>query len=194
MSRKNHLIATGSQTLGPFFHLGLTTNKDLGKMAAPDSGGEAIRVAIRILDGKGNAVPDAMVEIWQADANGKYDHPEDNQEQKPDPAFCGFGRLATDEDGWCLFETVRPGRVPGPNGQLQAPHLNLTMLGRGILAPLFTRLYFTGDPANDQDEILRLVPSDRVKTLLASRQDERPGEWQFLIHLCGPRETIFFDW
>ena len=138
-------------------------------------------------------VPDAMIELWQADAGGKYQHPEDTRPIAPDPAFCGFGRLATDDCGACRFETVRPGRVPGPNGALQAPHINVHVFARGMLWHLFTRIYFAGDPANGEDAILELVPKDRRDTLLARPDPNVPSLWSFDVHLTGERETVFFD-
>ncbi len=122
---RNDFVATGSQTVGPFFHLGLINRENAGRLAGPDARGEHIRLAIQVFDAEGAGVPDAMIEIWQADANGKYDHPDDPQDKRPDPAFRGFGRLPSDKDGRMVFETVRPGRVPGIDGALQASHINV---------------------------------------------------------------------
>ena len=182
-----------SQTIGPFFHFSLTANKTLGCMTRPETMGERIRLRFRMLDGYGFPIPDGMLEIWQADAAGKYDHPMDTQEQPPDPAFCGFGRLGTDADGVCTFDTVIPGPVPDGRGGCQASHLNLTVFARGLLGRLCTRVYFEGDPALDEDPVLALVPEERRRTLLARRDPAQPGQWSFDIHLQGDNETVFFD-
>jgi protocatechuate 3,4-dioxygenase alpha subunit len=188
------LIATASQTVGPFFNFGLTTNPALGCLAREGAQGERIRLSIRVVDGNGDPVPgDAMIEIWQADANGKYDHPEDTQDKIPDPGFLGFGRLETSQDGRCVFETVKPGRVPGPDGALQAPHINVTLFARGLLKQLNTRIYFAGDPANESDPVLALVPAGRQDTLLAMPLEDQPGAWRFDIRMQGEGETVFFE-
>jgi protocatechuate 3,4-dioxygenase alpha subunit len=181
------------QTIGPFFHLGLTADATLARLAGPGAKGERVRLACRVWDGDGSPVSDAMVELWQADAGGKYNHPDDTQEKAADPAFRGFGRLPTNEDGACVFETVKPGRVPGWRGTLQAPHVNVSVFARGILQRLVTRIYFAGDPANQQDPVLALAPEDRRHTLMAHPDPEHPGVWNFEIHLCGECETVFFD-
>lgn len=186
-------VATGSQTVGPFFHLGLVYGENPGRLAGADAQGEHIRLAIRVLDAEGAGVPDAMVEIWQADANGKYNHPDDPQGKTPDPAFRGFGRLPSDKDGRIVFETVRPGRVPGIDGALQAPHINVHIFSRGVLRHVSTRIYFAGDSTNADDVILRLVPAARRDTLLARRDERQLGTWNIDFHLCGERETVFFD-
>lgn len=183
-----------SQTVGPFFHLGLTTEKGCVRcIAGPVAKGERILLMCRVLDGDGAPVPDAMIEIWQADAQGKYNHPDDTQEKTADPACGGFGRMGTSEEGSCEFETIKPGRVPGPGNVLQAPHLNLAVFARGILRQVYTRLYFAGDPANQEDSVLALVPKDRRETLMAVPDPARPGGWRFDIHLQGKGETVFFD-
>ena len=187
------LVPIPSQTVGPYFHLGLTTDRSVGCLAGPEAKGERTWVTFRVLDGEGAPVSDAMLEVWQANADGKYHHPEDTQEKALDPAFRGFGRLATDESGVCVFETVKPGRVPGRDRTLQAPHLNVLVFARGILKHLPTRVYFADDPANEEDPVLALVPKDRRKTLLAVPDPPRPGGWRFEIHLQGERETVFFD-
>lgn len=169
------LIACASQTVGPFFHL--AGNMDLGCVAGPEVEGLRIRLACRVFDGDGVSVPDALIEVWQADANGSY-------------GGC-FGRLASDEQGVCVFETVRPGRVAGPKGAPQAPHINLIVFARGLLRHLYTRVYFAGDRANEDDAVLAMIPAERRHTLMAHSAE--PRVWNFEIHLCGDRETVFFD-
>jgi protocatechuate 3,4-dioxygenase alpha subunit len=132
--------------------------------------------------------PDALIELWQADSHGDYKH----HGASPDANFHGFGRLATAEDGSCTFQTIKPGRVSGRDGKLQAPHINLSILGRGILKRLSTRGYFAGDPANAEDSMLALVPEDRRATLLA-QPDPTGTCWMFEIRLQGNGETVFFD-
>lgn len=182
-----------SQTVGPFYHLGLTSNAALGCLVRDACKGERIRLQFRLHDGDGVPVPDGMIELWQADAAGRYDHPDDTREQSPDPAFCGFGRLATDDCGVCTFDTVYPGRVPDGCGGLQAPHISVSVFARGLLARLCTRVYFEGDPALGEDPVLALVPEDRRTTLLARRDLEHADQWNFEIRLQGEHETVFFD-
>jgi len=174
--------ALPSQTVGPFFHFGLTTNAALGSMAEPKTPGERIRVRFTLLDGDGAPVPDGMIELWQANAAGQYN----------DPSFRGFGRLATDGQGQCTFSTIRPGRAPGGKGGRQAAHISVSVFARGLLGRLCTRVYFEGDPALPDDPVLALVPVDRRPTLIA-RWDGAAGVWDFEIHLQGDRETVFFD-
>jgi protocatechuate 3,4-dioxygenase, alpha subunit len=182
-----------SQTVGPFFHLGLTTNPALGCMPGPDAGGERIRLRFRLLDGDGAPVPDGMIELWQADASGKYDHPADDQPKTPDAGFCGFGRLPTGADGTCTFETIRPGAVPDGSGGCQAAHINVSVFARGLLARLCTRVYFADDPALETDRVLSLVHEERRATLIAHRDVADSALWTFDIRMQGERETVFFD-
>ena len=186
------MVHTPSQTIGPFFHLSLTVDESAGCLAGPGAKGERIRLACRVLDGDGVPVDDALIELWQADAGGTYDHPDDPQRGAHDRAFRGFGRLATDAQGLCVFETVRPGYVPGCNGALQAPHINVGLFARGLLKRAVTRMYFSGDPANDSDPVLELVPENRRETLMARPHAGDGALWSFDIHLCGERETVFF--
>jgi protocatechuate 3,4-dioxygenase alpha subunit len=188
-----NLVPTPSQTAGPFYHLGLTATAAVGCLVGPDTQGERVQLICTVLDGDGMPVNDAMLEIWQANAEGKYTHPENTQQKPLDPAFQGFGRLATDESGMCVFETIQPGRVPGPGGALQAPHINLSVFARGVLKRLATRVYFDGNAANPQDAVLALVPQERRGTLLAHLNLQHPGVWRFDIYLCGEGETVFFD-
>src|SRR5215467_5721130 len=134
-------MITASQTVGPFFAFSLTA-KSLGQMRQQQTVGEPVRLVIRLFDGEGTPVPDGIIELWQADASGKYEHPEDKQPRSADPTFRGFGRMGTDAAGSCLFETIRPGGVPGVRKSNQAPHINVIVLARGMLLPLFTRIYF----------------------------------------------------
>jgi protocatechuate 3,4-dioxygenase alpha subunit len=170
-----------SQTVGPFFHFGLTADRALGRVAGPEVRGERIRLRFTLLDGDGSPVPDGMIELWQADAEGRY---------QSDGTFCGFGRLATDAEGRCTFETVRPGRVADGHG-LQAAHINVSVFARGLSARLCTRVYFDGDTGLADDYVLALVPEWRRSTLLA--RCEGAGLWGFEIRLQGERETVFFD-
>jgi protocatechuate 3,4-dioxygenase alpha subunit len=181
-------IPTASQTVGPFFNFGLTANPKLGIVAGPDIPGERIRLTFRVIDGDGAPAPgDAMIEIWQADAAGRYTDPLDAA-----GPFHGFGRLETDFDGRCTFETIRPGSVAAPGG-LQAPHFNVLVFARGLLRHLHTRVYFEGDPANDADPVLGLIPEGRRATLLARRTGSGLTDWLFDIVLQGESETVFFD-
>ena len=184
---------TPSQTVGPFFHLGFFGPRTLGPLAGAGAKGLRVSLICRVFDGEGAPVPDAMLEVWQANAEGRYRHPDDDQEKPLDPAFNGFGRFPTGPDGSCEFVTVRPGRVPGLNNSLQAPHLNISLFARGLLKRATTRLYFAGDSANAEDPVLALVPEERRNTLLANSVDSRPGNWTFDIYLSGEHETVFFN-
>lgn len=187
---KMDLTPTPSQTVGPYLHLGLTDRRSLSRVAGDGAKGERVWLTFRVLDGEGLPVPDAMIELWQADSEGNYALPDGSAD---DAAFRGFGRLATAEDSSCTFETIKPGRVPGPGETVQAPHINVSILGRGILKRLSTRVYFAEEPANAADPVLVLVPENRRATLLAQRDSARPGNWIFNVRLRGEAETVFFD-
>ncbi len=188
------LIPTASQTVGPFFNFGLTTDPKLGVLVCDGAHGERIRLSFRVLDGDGAPTPgDSMIEIWQADANGMCAHPEDPRCATADPNFCNFGRLETRADGTCAFETVKPGRVPAANGTPQAPHISVIVFARGISRHLHTRVYFAGEAANTDDPVLALVPETRRNTLLAHPVPGEPGRWHFDVRLQGGSETVFFD-
>jgi protocatechuate 3,4-dioxygenase, alpha subunit len=186
-------IPLPSQTVGPFFHLGCTDHHRVESLISAGTKGDRIRLKICVLDGEGLPVPDAMIEIWQADSEGKYAHPDDPQHATADPSFKGFGRMATNDQGCCVFETIRPGQVAANNGGKQASHVNISVFARGILKRLATRAYFAGDPALHQDTVLARVPGERQNTLLLQSSPARPAEWYFEIHLCGENETVFFD-
>ena len=181
---------TPFQTLGPFFDFGLVL-PDGHLVAQRTAPGRHVTIAGTVRDGTGDPLPDALVEVWQANAAGKYAHPADEQAAPIDPACDGFGRVATDELGGFEFSTVIPGRVPGPDGSLQAPHLAIGVLARGLLTRLVTRLYFDGEPSNPEDAVLALVPADRRSTLLA--KPEGANRYRFDIVLQGEGETVFFD-
>lgn len=186
------LPTTASQTVGPFLHIGLDWLVD-DNFAGPGVGGERIVVEGRIVDADGVGVADALVEIWQANAHGRYTHPEDTQAKPLEAGFTGFGRVATDDDGNFRFMTIKPGRVPAPTGGLQAPHLNVTIFMRGMLKHLQTRIYFPGDPANAEDAVLSSVPSARRETVIARPIAERAGALRWNVLLQGAGETVFFD-
>jgi protocatechuate 3,4-dioxygenase alpha subunit len=188
------LIPSPSQTVGPFFNFGLTTNHALGIMASDGAEGEHITLILRVIDGEGLPTPgDSMIELWQADSQGRYQHPADPRSADADKNFCGFGRLETDANGVCVFETVKPGRVPNAGGSAQAPHINITLFARGLGKPLRTRVYFAGEAPNANDPVLAPIPTDRRETLLAKPVAGQANAWAIEIHLQGRAETVFFD-
>lgn len=183
---------TPSQTVGPYFSIGMDwlNRSDLTRGA---SGGERVTIRGRILDGENQPVPDACLELWQADAQGKYAQPENVPEKSPDQNFFGFGRIPTNERGEFSFTTIKPGSVPGPDGHPQAPHIQITVFMRGLLRRLVTRLYFPDEPAHATDHVLNLVPADRRATLIARPLSEEPHTLEWNIRLQGEGETVFFD-
>ncbi len=206
--RLDYLQETPSQTAGPYVHIGLIPHQagfDIFErpfgdvLAGPDTPGERIRIEGRVFDGLGAPCRDVLVEIWQANAAGRYNHPADCQADKAlDPAFRGWGRTGTDfATGRYGFETVKPGAVASRSGHRpMAPHVNVWLVARGINIGLSTRLYFADEATlNEQDPVLRMIePAVRRDTLLA-RREERDGAvaYVFDIHLQGDRETVFFD-
>ncbi len=186
------LRATASQTVGPFFAIGLDW---LNRTDLADAGvqGERILIEGRVLDGDGKPVPDAVIEVWQANSQGKYAHPEDDQKKPIEPGFRGFGRIPTDDDGRFRFTTIKPGLVPGPDDRMQAPHIEITVLARGLLRRLVTRIYFPGEVANETDFALNLVDSARRGTLIAKKISDEAGRLEWNVILQGPGETAFFD-
>ena len=186
------LHATANQTVGPFLHIGLTwLNTD--RIAASGVQGERFTIQGRLLDGGGVGVGDGLIEIWQANAQGKYAHPEDTQKKPLDPAFKGFGRIPTNAKGAFRFSTIKPGSVPGPDGKLQAPHLVVSVFMRGQLKHLATRIYFPDEGANAKDPILELVPAARRSTLIAKKVAGRKRLLEWNVILQGRGETVFFD-
>lgn len=185
---------TPSQTVGPFYSLGLT-QKTTNLLVSDTTQGEKICIEGCVFDGDGKPVPDAMVEIWQANAYGRYNHPDDKQEKPLDPSFLGWGRSGTDKTGVFSFETVKPGSVPGPDESVQAPHVNVTVFARGMLVHAYTRIYFGDESANETDPVLSSIKSkSRRQTLIAVRE-EKNGKpvYRFDIRLQGENETVFFD-
>lgn len=189
------LPLTASQTVGPFFGPALL-REDARRhiLVRPETVGERIRIEGRVLDGDGLPIPDAMVEIWQANAHGRYHHPADQGSAPLDPSFTGYGRSGTDEDGRYWFETIKPGPVPFDEQQMQAPHICVIVFARGLLNHVVTRLYFEDEPASADDAVLRCVPEERRMTLLARREagDQVPL-YRFDIILQGAHETAFFN-
>ncbi|MDQ2717008.1 MAG: protocatechuate 3,4-dioxygenase subunit alpha [Chloroflexota bacterium] len=186
---------TGSQTVGPFFSPALL-REDARRnvLTQPETAGERIRIEGRVLDGAGAPVPDAMVEIWQANAHGRYHHPADQGPVPLDPTFSGFGRSGTGDDGGYWFETIKPGPVPFDAQRMQAPHICVTVFSRGLLNHLVTRLYFADEPANAQDPVLQRVPNERQATLLARREHAGTAiVYRFDIIMQGAGETVFFN-
>lgn len=180
---------TPFQTVGPFFHFGLSYDGS-ARVAGPETPGTPVVIEGAVRDGAGAAVPDAVIETWQADAAGRYAHPDDPRGAPAGAAFFGFGRVATAKDGTFALATIKPGPVPGPGNRLQAPHLVVGIFARGLLTRLVTRLYFEDEAANEQDPILELVPGPRVGTLLARHIGD--GRYRFDIVLQGRDETVFF--
>ena len=183
-------LPTPSQTVGPFFNIGLPgVDPELvsrrRRRRHPPTG--------CVYDGEGEVVPDALLEIWQANRSGRYDHPDDGRDDPPlEEGFRGFGRVETGEDGRFEFVTVKPGRVPAPGGALQAPHIMMSVLARGLLKRLATRVYFEDEAqANEADPVLSSVEPDRRETLVATVDGE--GAYRFDIRLQGAGETVFFD-
>jgi protocatechuate 3,4-dioxygenase alpha subunit len=183
---------TSSQTIGPYLHIGMTWLVD-PNMAPETVRGERVTLHGRITDADGQPVNDAMLEIWQANAHGKYAHPEDTRDLPLQDGFTGFGRVVTDAQGGFTVHTIRPGPVPGPDGRMQAPHLNVTIFMRGLLRHLVTRVYFPDDPANAHDMVLARVPEARRGTLVA-RPGGASGALGWDVVLQGEGETVFFDY
>jgi protocatechuate 3,4-dioxygenase, alpha subunit len=186
------LQATTSQTVGPYFKIGLQwLNQE--NLAGEGVSGERVTIQGRVLDRDGLPEPDALLEIWQANAYGKYAHPEDKQDKPLESGFQGYGRVPVNKDGTFRLTTIKPGRVPGPDGKDQAPHLLISVFLRGVLRRLVTRMYFPDDPANSSDCILNLVEPDRRPTLTAKKMAGQPGALEWNVALQGTDETVFFD-
>jgi protocatechuate 3,4-dioxygenase, alpha subunit len=183
---------TPSQTIGPFFHDALL-DEDRSELVPPGHP-EAVRIEGTVYDGAGEPVPDAMVEIWQANRAGRYNDPTDDRDDLPlDPkTFSGFGRSGTDAGGKFSFVTVKPGPVPGPDGSLQAPHIMVSVFARGLLRRLVSRMYFPdGGEANAADPVLSSIEDPAFRRPLVAH--EEGGALRFDIHLQGENQTAFFE-
>jgi protocatechuate 3,4-dioxygenase, alpha subunit len=202
-----YLQETPSQTAGPYVHIGLipqqagfdifSTNFS-NVLVTPDTAGERIRIEGRIFDGMGAPARDVLVELWQANAAGRYNHPADRQDKPLDPTFRGWGRTGTDfQTGLFTFDTVKPGPVVGRHGyKPMAPHVNLWLAARGINIGLTTRMYFSDETeANAGDPVLNIIEQPVRRETLIARREERGGQivYVFDIYLQGERETVFFD-
>jgi len=189
---------TTSQTVGPFYSPALLRDAR-NVVPGTETSPARVRIEGRVIDGAGDPVADALVEIWQANEHGRYNHPLDRRDLPLDPAFTGFGRAGADDDGAYWFETVKPGAVPYDGDRFQAPHLSVTVFARGLLNHVATRLYFPDEPANDADPILALVPPHRRATLIARRaesdgnESSGPAVYLFDVVLQGRDETVFFN-
>ncbi len=206
VNQLEYLKETASQTAGPYVHIGLAPKQagfdifenNFGNvLAGPKTKGERIRIEGRVIDGSGTPLRDVLIEIWQANAAGRYNHPADRQKKPIDKTFRGWGRGCSDfASGVWTFDTIKPGSVMGRNGRPMAPHVNFWIVARGINIGLSTRMYFSDEQAaNDKDPVLNLIEWEvRRKTLIA-RREERKGQvvYRFDINIQGPDETVFFD-
>ena len=202
----NYLKESASQTAGPYVHIGLAPHaagfdifeKNFSNvLAGPQTKGDRITIEGRVIDGSGTPLRDVLIEIWQANAAGKYNHPADRQDKPIDPTFRGWGRAASDfESGVFTFETIKPGVVAGRGGRPMAPHVNLWIVARGINIGLNTRMYFSDEAAaNATDPVLNLIEWEVRRNTLIAQRDDRGGKrvYKFDINLQGPQETVFFD-
>ena len=185
------LSPTPSQTVGPYFHIGTDDGFIRGELVSPDRE-DAVRVFGTVRDGEGAPINDSMIEIWQANAAGRYAHPEDVREDLPlEEGFDGFGRTHTDADGRYELVTVKPGVVPGANGRPQAPHIEVSVFARGLLKRLVTRIYFPDEAeANEADPLLSSIEDAAARAALVAAAED--GGLRFDINLQGDRETTFF--
>ena len=184
------LLPTPSQTVGPYLHIGLKW-LTIERVAPANCPGQHVTIRGRVFDGDSQPVPDALLEIWQANAHGKYAHSDDTRDAPLTPGFRGFGRVPTDDAGRFRFFTIKPGPVADPHGGLQAPHLLVSVFMRGLLKRLVTRVYFPDEPRNDDDRVLRQLPAERRATLVA--RELASGEFEWNVVLQGNGETVFFD-
>ena len=184
-------VPTPSQTIGPFFHDSLL-DKNYSELVSPDHP-EGIRIKGTVYDGAGEVVPDAMVEIWQADGAGRYDHPADDREDlAPEEDFSGFGRSGTDAGGEFSFVTLKPGPFPGPDGQVQASHVMVSVFARGLLKRLVIRIYFPDEEeANAVDPVLSAIEDQELRETLIARDEG--DALRFDIRLQGDGQTAFFE-
>ncbi len=191
------LPLTPSQTVGPFLAIGLPWRD--GPQVVPDGTPGAITISGRVLDGAGEPVPDALIETWQADPDGRFAHPDDPRgapgRRAAGAPFRGFGRCPTDPAGRYQIRTLRPGTLPGPDGGTEAPHLDVSVFARGLLDRVVTRIYFPDETeANTADPVLSTLDDGRAATLIATADPGGAGgQFRFDIRLQGGRETVFFE-
>jgi len=180
---------TASQTVGPYFRIGMIYGPAQNDLLNDQTSGERITITGLVLDGDGEPIPDATIEIWQPDARGIFNHPADPLHEQADPHFRGFGRAETRDAGRYEFKTIKPGSRDG-----QAPFINVLVFSRGMLIHAMTRLYFSDEPANGDDPVLNSLPTERRGTLIAARQEsgDQPT-YQFDIRMQGENETVFFN-
>lgn len=199
-----YLRETASQTAGPYVHIGLAPGaagfdiyrQELGfDITGPNAKGEKIRVEGIVIDGMDSPIKDVLLEVWQANSEGHYAHPEGGGEVEE--GFRGWGRVITDFDtGEWGFDTVKPGPVMGRNGRMMAPHLNFWIVARGINIGLNTRMYFEDEAeANAKDPVINLIEWERRRATLIGKRSVRDGVtvYRFEIRLQGEDETVFFD-
>jgi len=192
------MIQSPSQTVGPYFAQGLLREGDpvfTNVLVSENTEGERIRIEGGVFDAEGRPIEDAMLEIWQANRHGRYNHPLDEQDKPLDPEFMGHGRVSTNINGNYRFETLKPGAVPGPDNKTQAPHINVIVFARGMLSHAFTRIYFEDEAANQNDPVLMSIEDEAHRnTLIATRQEaDGAVTYRFDIHFQGENETAFFD-
>jgi protocatechuate 3,4-dioxygenase alpha subunit len=184
--------ATPSQTVGPFYSIGFSWLERADLTQGIDAGAR-VTICGCVLDGDNKPVPDCVLEIWQADTNGRYAHLEDAPELLAPNQFWGFGRVPVNDGGEFSFDTIQPGSVTGTGGAKHAPHLVVSIFMRGLLRRLVTRIYFPDEPLNDSDAVLARVPASRRGTLIATRDSNNKRTLQWDVHLQGEHETVFFD-
>ena len=187
-----------SQTVGPYFAQGLLREGDqvfTNVLVSENTEGERIRIEGCVLDAEGRPIEDAMIEIWQANRHGRYNHPLDEQDKPLNPEFIGHGRTSTDIKGNYWFETIKPGSVPGPGNTAQAPHINVIVFARGMLSHAFTRIYFEDEADNRNDPVLTSIEDKKHRNTLIARREETAGVivYRFNIRFQGENETAFFD-
>jgi protocatechuate 3,4-dioxygenase alpha subunit len=192
------MIQSPSQTVGPYFAQGLLREGDqvfTNALVSENTVGERIRIEGCVFDAEGRPIEDAMIEIWQANAHGRYNHPLDEQDKPLDPEFMGHGRASTDIKGNYWFETIKPGTVPGPTNITQAPHINVIVFARGMLSHAFTRIYFDDEATNQNDPVLISIEDEAHRNTLIARREETAGAIVYRFDICfqGENETAFFD-
>jgi protocatechuate 3,4-dioxygenase, alpha subunit len=187
------LYATPWQTVGPYLSIGLTWLKT-DNLTGAGVEGQRMTIEGTLVDGNGEPVTDGVIETWQANARGRYAHPDDTRALPLEADFVGFGRVPTDEHGIFRLRTIKPGRVPGADGRFQAPHILVSVFARGVLRRLCTRVYFADEPANADDPVLAQVPAARRSTLIAPKEGDT---YRFNVVIrgeaLGQGETVFFD-